>query len=385
MSLKKAIFTISKNNDIRNWQKYHLDKDFEIYVVDNGNITLSEHPKTHVMKPVIKQSELGHVNQQEYLMNNFYKDFKEKDTLLYFIDDDEYVVQEEPLKGNTYLNWKIFNGEYFPMTDMNETIKPVVISCQEGITLKIHQIISMKPVKIYDGNNSEITYNQNHLKGSFKNYLEHHQFESVEDFNKRILVRPQFERMKYLKLRSRTFFECSNIKQFQMCVILDDYDRMETLQKIYPMITFFICSSVVPQKENVETVPMSYWYCPEEYIFRYAEENSFDIVLKRASKMKTDVLDIEDEYKPVNIYKTIHHYPILNHSTKIIRKFKEYGQFSFYDICLMNARVRFLKKYDDEVFESKSFKIECERLKSTENDVSIGESVEIDLLKALKD
>ena len=84
-------------------------------------------------------------------MNNFYKDFKEENTLIYFIDDDEYIVQEEPLKGNTYLNWKIFNGEYFPMTDMNETIKPVVVSCKEESLVK-SQIIPTKSVKIYDGN-----------------------------------------------------------------------------------------------------------------------------------------------------------------------------------------------------------------------------------------
>ena len=410
--MKRVIFTISKNNNITNWAKYHLDRGFEIFVIDNGNLKVSEeilnNHSFHIDLPKLSQTFLGHVNQQEFLMNKFYSSVKEKNVLIYFIDDDEFIVENEPLKGNTYLNWRIFNGQYFPETQLNEFFKPVAVSCQ-NITLKIHSIIFNQPFEslvmssektdsdkngiesssegteriIFDGNGNRIDPKVGSLKGNFKNYLKHVQFTSVQDFNKRLSDRPVFEESEYFRIRLKGFWECCSIPQFQMCVIMDNYDKLNVLRKIYPNITFFVHSSVVPEGGDIEVIPLEYWICPEMFIFKYAEENHFNIILKRASKIKTKTIDIEDEFKEINLYRTIHHYPILKNSKKVIKRFKQYGFFDFLDIIRMNKHAKEISNSSGNVFESKSFLIECERMNSDEIDETIGMNMFVDIIKTI--
>ena len=357
--------------------------DYEIFVIDNGSVLIditSEHIK--ITKPKYSQNFLGHVNQQEYLMNDFYDSIKEDNILIYFIDDDEYIIENESLKGNTYLNWKIWNGRYHPNTYLNTFFKPIVLSNQ-NISLKIHSIIfkEEKHLPIYDGNGSIIDEKVSSLSGSFKNYIEHHQYDSIENFNKRLSIRPYYEESDYFKIRLKGFWECCPIPLFQMCIIMDNYDRINILRKIYPRITFFICSSIIPEGGDIEVVPIEYWICPEQYIFKYAQENCFNIIIKKASKIKTKIIDINDEYKDINIYKTIHHYPILSNSKKIVKKYKQFGYFDYLDIVQMNEYV--LKLNTNYIFESKSFLIEFERIKSKDIDESIGINMFVDLLKSI--
>ena len=375
--MKKIIFTVSKDNNIIDWEDYHIKNNFEIYLVDNGNTTYKQHEKFHIMKPKITQEMIGHVNQQEYLMNDFYQSFHD-DALIYFIDDDEYVVEVEPLKGNTNLNWRIWNGEYYPKTSLNDFFKPIV-KTNQNIILKIHGLIKsseQNSIKVYDGNGKEINSNIKLLNGVFKNYIKHIQFTSVDSFNSKLLSRPFFEESEYFKIRLNAFWECCPLIPFHMCVIMDDFDKIEYLNNIYPKISFFAISSVIPSNVNVEIIPKEYWICPERFIFKFAEENSFNVVIKRASRINIRKIDIEDEWKNINIYKTIHHYPFLKKSKKIIKRFKNYGLFRFIDIVQFN---KYMKDFQESI-ESKPFKIEFERFKSKEIDEKIGNNMLLDLL-----
>lgn len=381
--IKKVIFTVSKNNNLSNWQEYHLSKDFEIYVVDNGNIEYFQNDKFHIIKPDYSEDVLGHVNQQEYLMNMFYKCYK-KDALIYFIDDDEYIVENEPIKDNTYLNWKIFNKDYYPITNLNMYFKPVV-KTNQNILLKIHNIFFLNDSIdniVRDGNNNIINSNIQFIKEqSFKNYIIHYQYTSIDNFNNKLLIRPSYEKLKYFKIRLNGFYECINMKTFHMCVILDNYDKIEILRKIYPRITFFIITSIIPQGADMEIIPYESLNCPEQYIFKYAEENSLDIIIKKASKINTDIIDIKDEYKNINMNKILKHYNELNQlkyfkecsqgmsSRNVfklidIKSYKDYGLFNYLDIVKMN---QFIKKLDNISFESKSFKILLEMISILEN------------------
>lgn len=365
--MKKVIFTVSKNNDIREWQSYHLSKNFDIYVVNNGNIKYFENEHFYIILPDYSEELLGHINQQQYLMNMFYKNYK-KEALIYFIDDDEYVVENEPIKDNTYLNWKIYNKEYYPNTHLNMYFKPVV-KTNQNIIINLHNITFLDNLEtniVRDGNNNLIEANIQFIKEQpFKNYIIHHQYTSLEEFNNKLSMRSSYEKLKYLKIRTKGFYECINMKQFHMCIILDCYDKLDILRKIYPRITFFIITSIVPQCADIEIVPNEFLNCIEQYIFRYAEENALDIVIKRASKINTEEIDIKDEFKNVNMSKTINHYNELkifkDSNVMNIKKYKEYGFYNYLDIVKMN---QFLKNINQVTFESKSFKILLEALLS---------------------
>lgn len=372
---KRVIFTVSKNSDIREWASYHISSGFEIYVANNGNVLYETNPMLHVIKPYISES-IGHTTQQEYLINEFYNNYKDN-ALLFFIDDDEYIHLNTELKGNTYLNWKVFNGKYYPVTELNKYFKPVVLSNQ-NVKLTIHRIVSSEPIVVYDGNGSVISKDSVTLDGIYTNYIEHRQFVSVDDFNRRLLMRPYNERLKYLKLRVKHFWQCVAIPDFWMCVILDDYDKIEQIRTVYPKLVFFVCNSIVPVGADIESVPIDYWYCPERYIFQYAEKQSINVVIKRASVMKDDLIDIDDDYKLVNLYKTCHHYPILKKSKKFITRYREYGYFSFYEIYQFNHSIG-----PNDVYESKSFKIDVERMGSEIVKETLGDDVHIDLLAVL--
>ena len=403
MNIKKVIFTVSKNSDLRHWESYHLDKLFEIYVIDNGNLIYNVNKNFHILVPNYSQDILGHATQQEYLMNMFYKNYSDN-ALIYFIDDDEYIVENEPLKGNTYLNWKIYNGKYYPNTSLNMYFKPVV-KTNQNIHITLHNIVflndnqtnisklnqnqtltnnTQKAIskdnneraittnetlenisnEVRDGNNELIDADNQFLECKpYKNYIIHHQYTSLKDFNNKLSIRPSYEKSKYLKIRIKGFYECMNIKDFHMCIILDNYDKLDILRKLYHKITFFIITPVIPNGADIEIVPNEYIKCPEQYIFKYAEYNVLDIVIKRASKINTNIIDIEDEYKNVDINKTIKHYQelqLFNHLLiDNIKTYKEYGLFNYIDIVKMNQIMNNLKVLS---FESKSYKIIFEAL-----------------------
>lgn len=414
---KKVIFTISKNSDLRRWQEYHISKDFEIFVINNGNITYNNHSKLHILFPDYSQDILGHVNQQEYLMNMFYKNYKEE-ALIYFIDDDEYIVENEYIKGNTYLNWKIYNGSYYPNTHLNMFFKPVV-KTNQNVHICLHNIVFLesdsvsntddskdnsisnineiskniskadsirdsndnsirdiskddsKDNLVRDGNNNVVDANIQFIKEqSFKNYIIHYQYTSLEELSKKVSMRPSYEQIKYLKIRTKGFYECCDIKSFHMCIILDNYNIINIIRKIYPRLTFFIITSIIPLGADIEIIPNAFLKCPEQYIFKYAEENSLDIIIKRASKININDIDFKNEYKDVDMYKSINHYKELqflnsvfennlkdSHSTHLfmnLKRFKEYGMYDYLDIIKIN---QFIDNFKELSFESKSFKI----------------------------
>ena len=351
------IFTVSKNKDLREWERYHLEKGFEIFVVNNGDLIFDQNPNFHLLTPEISEN-VGHTTQQEFLMNQFYKSV-EKDCFIFFIDDDEFLEINEEITDSCLLNWKIFNGEFFPKTNLNRVTK-VCAKSNQNLELKLHKIA-----------NKQVPT----LKNSF---IRHVVFTGVEEFNRKLKLRRGTERQNYLNIRIKPFFECAPLRTFQMCILMDDFNKIQPLRELYPNITFFTVSKLIPYGNDIESVPFDYWIVPELFIFKYALENHLDIVLKYASLMNLDSIEIDDEFEKVNLHRVIHHYPILKQSQKVISKFKKFGLFKYSDIF------KFMLQFtESEEWESKSFMIEFSRFFSNEVDETIGKSRRLDMIKCL--